>query len=274
MKASWSSRVTWYGAAVIFAILALYPLLLMIFSSFKTTIEIFQHPLALPSEWSLDTYKKLLEQIPFGSYFANSIIVSVASVLLVILFGSMASYYIARFSFKWNGALLFIFLIGMMIPIKLGIVPLYMLMKNLGLTNNLLSLVCMYTATGLPLAVLILTSFFKTLPNELEEAARIDGATDLRILWSIIFPLMRPVLGTVMIVNFIGAWNDFFFPLIFITDDAKKTIPIGMLSLFGEHSADWSTLFAGLTLSSLPMIILFFFASKQFMEGLTAGAVK
>lgn len=274
MKSSLSSRVIWYGAAVIFATLALYPLLLMIVSSFKTTIEIFQHPLAWPSAWSLDTYKKLLDQIPFGSYFVNSMIVSVASVLLVVLFGSMASFYIARFSFKWNGALLFLFLIGMMIPIKLGIVPLYMLMKNLGLTNSLLSLICMYTATGLPLAVLILTSFFKTLPNELEEAARIDGASDLRILWSIIFPLMRPVLGTVMIVNFIGAWNDFFFPLIFITDDAKKTIPIGMLSLFGEHSADWSTLFAGLTLSSLPMIILFFFASKQFMDGLTAGAVK
>jgi raffinose/stachyose/melibiose transport system permease protein len=274
VKLSWSSRVVWYGAAIIFASLALYPLLLMLISSFKTTIEIFQHPFALPSSWSLDTYKKLLDQVPFGSYFTNSIIVSVASVLLVILFGSMASFYIARFSFKWNGALLFFFLIGMMIPIKLGIVPLYMLMRNLGLTNSLLSLICMYTATGLPLAVLILTSFFKTLPHELEEAARIDGAGDLRILWSIIFPLMRPVLGTVMIVNFIGAWNDFFFPLIFIIDDAKKTIPIGMLSLFGEHSADWSTLFAGLTLSSLPMIILFFFASKQFMDGLTAGAVK
>lgn len=101
-----------------------------------------------------------------------------------------------------------------------------------------------------------------------------DGASDLRILWSVLIPLIRPALGTVMIINFISSWNDFFFPLIFITDEMKKTLPVGMLSLFGEYSADWGTLFAGLTLSSLPMIILFFVASKQFMDGLTAGAVK
>lgn len=163
---------------------------------------------------------------------------------------------------------------GMMIPIKLGIVPLFILMKDLGLLNSLWSLIFMYTAGGIPLSILILTGFFRTMPVELEEAARMDGASDLRILWSVLIPLIRPALGTVMIINFISSWNDFFFPLIFITDEMKKTLPVGMLSLFGEYSADWGTLFAGLTLSSLPMIILFFVASKQFMDGLTAGAVK
>jgi raffinose/stachyose/melibiose transport system permease protein len=144
----------------------------------------------------------------------------------------------------------------------------------LQLTNSLWSLIFIYTATGLPLGVLILTSFFRTMPKELEEAARMDGASDLKVFWHVLLPLMRPALGTVMIINFIQAWNDFFFPLVFITNEAKKTIPVGMLSLFSEYSADWSALFAGLTLSSLPMIILFLIASKQFMEGLTAGAVK
>ena len=163
---------------------------------------------------------------------------------------------------------------GMMIPIKLGIVPLFLLMKDLGLTNSLWSLIFMYTAQGIPLSILILTGFFRTMPIELEEAARIDGASDLRILWNVLLPIMRPALATVVIINFIQAWNDFFFPLIFISDEMKKTIPVGMLSLFGEYSADWGSLFAGLTLSSLPMIVLFFIASKQFMEGMTAGAVK
>lgn len=147
-------------------------------------------------------------------------------------------------------------------------------MKDLGLTNSLWSLIFIYTATGIPLSVLILTGFFRTMPKELEEAARIDGCSDIKVFWHILMPLMRPALATVGIISFIQAWNDFFFPLIFIQDEMKKTIPVGMLTLFGEYSTDWSILFAGLTLSSLPMIIIFLLASKQFMEGLTAGSVK
>jgi raffinose/stachyose/melibiose transport system permease protein len=237
-------------------------------------MEIMMSPLSLPKKFSLETYQNLLDRVPFMTYFYNSVFVSVVSVLLILITTSLAAFYIARYTFWWNNILFFLFLMGMMIPIKLGIVPLFMLMKDLGLTNSLWSLILMYTATGIPLSILILTGFFRTMPVELEEAARIDGATDLRILWNVVLPLMRPALGTVMIINFIGSWNDFFFPLIFITDDLKKTIPVGMLSLFGEYSADWGALFAGLTLSSLPMMILFFIASKQFMEGLTAGAVK
>jgi raffinose/stachyose/melibiose transport system permease protein len=268
------TRPIYYIVAFIFASISLYPIILMILSSFKPSAEIFINPLSLPKTFSLDTYRHLMDQIPFMTYFYNSVFVSVISVLLIIITTSLAAFYIARYTFWWNNILFFIFLMGMMIPIKLGIVPLFLLMKDLGLTNSLWSLIMMYTAQGIPLSILILTGFFRTMPAELEEAARIDGASDLRILWNVVLPLMRPALGTVMIINFIQAWNDFFFPLIFITDEAKKTIPVGMMSLFGEYSADWGSLFAGLTLSSLPMIVLFFIASKQFMEGLTAGAVK
>lgn len=256
------------------ATISLYPIFLMFVSSFKSSVEIFKNPLGLPTKLSLDTYKTLLDKVPFDQYFYNSVFVSVISVLLVVLFCSLAAFYIARFNFSWNNAIFFLFLLGMMIPIKLGIVPLFILMRDLGLINSLWSLIFMNVATGTPVTMLILTGFFKTLPMELEEAARIDGASNLRILWHVLLPLMRPALGTVIIINFIAAWNDFFFPLIFITEKAKMTIPVGMLSLFGEHSADWGSLFAGLTLSSLPMMVLFLLASKQFMEGLTAGAVK
>ncbi|WP_277586433.1 carbohydrate ABC transporter permease [Psychrobacillus antarcticus] len=268
------SKPFYYVIVFAVATISLYPIFLMFLSSFKTSAEIFKDPLGLPTKFTLDTYRTLMGKVPFDQYFMNSVIVSVTSVVLVVVFCSLAAYYIARFKFSWNNAIFFIFLLGMMIPIKLGIVPLFILMRDLGLINSLWSLIFMNIATGTPLTILILTGFFKTMPIELEEAARMDGAGNLRVLWSVLLPLMRPALGTVVIVNFISAWNDFFFPLIFITEKAKMTIPVGMLSLFGEHSADWGSLFAGLTLASLPMMILFFIASKQFMEGLTAGAVK
>lgn len=268
------TRPFYYIIMFAVATISLYPIFLMFVSSFKSSAEIFKNPLGLPTTFSLDTYKTLLDKVPFDQYFFNSVFVSVISVMLVVLFCSLAAFYIARFNFSWNSAIFFLFLLGMMIPIKLGIVPLFILMRDLGLINSLWSLIFMNIATGAPVTMLILTGFFKTLPLELEEAARIDGASNLRILWHVLLPLMRPALGTVIIINFIAAWNDFFFPLIFITEKAKMTIPVGMLSLFGEHSADWGSLFAGLTLSSLPMMVLFLLASKQFMEGLTAGAVK
>ncbi|MBD8519268.1 carbohydrate ABC transporter permease [Lysinibacillus fusiformis] len=267
-------RPFYYLVVFTVATISLYPILLMILSSFKKSVDIYKDPLGLPSSFSLDTYRTLLSKIPFTTYFMNSLFVSIVSVVLIVVVCSLASFYIARFKFSWNHALFFIFLLGMMIPIKLGIVPLFILMRDLGLINSLWSLILMNTATGIPLSILILTGFFKTMPSELEEAARMDGAGNLRVLWYVVLPLMRPALGTVVIINFIAAWNDFFFPLIFITEKMKRTIPVGMMSLFGEHSADWGSLFAGLTLASLPMILLFFIASKQFMEGLTAGAIK
>ncbi len=267
-------RPFYYLVVFTVATISIYPILLMILSSFKKSVDISKDPLGIPSSFSLDTYRTLLSKIPFTTYFMNSLFVSVVSVVLIVVVCSLASFYIARFKFSWNHALFFIFLLGMMIPIKLGIVPLFILMRDLGLINSLWSLILMNTATGIPLSILILTGFFKTMPSELEEAARMDGAGNLRVLWYVVLPLMRPALGTVVIINFIAAWNDFFFPLIFITEKMKRTIPVGMMSLFGEHSADWGSLFAGLTLASLPMILLFFIASKQFMEGLTAGAIK
>lgn len=274
MKTSIGARAMQYLFAYLFMLVAIYPIILMVVSSFKTNMEILTNPFSFPLSLQLETYQKLWEAVPFGDFLLNSVIVSVTSVFLVVLLSAMAAFYLARFSFKWTGVLYFFFIAGLMIPIKLGIVPLFMLMKNLGLINSLWSLILIYTATGIPISVFILTGFFRTLPVELEEAARIDGCNHFQVLWKVLLPLIRPALGTVVIINFISAWNDFFFPLIFIQEDALKTIPIGMMVLFGEYETDWSLLFAGLTLSALPMIAVFLVASRQFMEGLTAGAVK
>ncbi|WNC16192.1 carbohydrate ABC transporter permease [Brevibacillus brevis] len=274
MKTSIGGRAAQYVIAYLFMLVALYPIVLMIASSFKTNMEIFSNPLSLPSSFSFETYKKLWETVPFADFLWNSIFVSGVSVLLITVFSALAAFYLARFSFKWSGLLYFFFLIGLMIPIKLGIVPLFLLMKSLGLLGTLWSLILVYTASGIPIAVFILTGFFRTLPVELEEAARIDGCSHFQVFWRVLLPLIRPALATVVIINFISAWNDFFFPLIFIQKETLKTIPVGMMMLFGEYETDWSLLFAGLTLSALPMIVVFLLASRQFMEGLTAGAVK
>lgn len=274
MKTSMGGKAVQYVVAYLFMLVALYPIVLMVASSFKTNMEIFTSPLSLPKAFSFETYQKLWEAVPFADFLWNSIFVSLMSVLLITIFSAMAAFYLARFSFKWTAALYFVFLLGLMIPVKLGIVPLFLLMKSLNLLNSLWSLILIYTASGIPVAVFILTGFFRTLPVELEEAARIDGCNNFQVFWRVLLPLIRPALATVVIINFIHAWNDFFFPLIFIQEDTLKTIPVGMMVLFGEYETDWSLLFAGLTLSALPMIGVFLMASKQFMEGLTAGAVK
>lgn len=274
MKSNPISRVLLYTLAVAYAILSLFPLFVMIASSLKPNLEIFTNPLALPTKPTLASYETLFVKLNYAAYIKNSVFVSVVTLVLLIVFSVMASYYLARFKFKWNGMLFMYFLIGMMLPIKLGLVPLFLLMKDLHLVDSLWSIILLHVGSGMPMAVLILTGFFRTLPVELEEAARVDGASNRTMLTRILLPLMKPAIGTVTIINFIGVWNEFFFPMIFIQDEAKKTIPLGMLKLFGEFTTDWSVLFAGLTLSSLPMIVIFAFASRQFMDGLTAGAVK
>lgn len=230
--------------------------------------------LAWPSKFSTISYEKLFVELNYSKYVVNSVFISIVTLVLLVIFSVMASYYIARFRFKWNNLLFIYFLLGMMLPIKLGLVPLFLLIRGLNLIDSHWSIILIHIGTGLPMAILILTGFFRTLPVELEEAARIDGCSNGSILVKVLIPLMRPAIGTVVIINFIGVWNDFFFPMIFLQDDAKKTIPIGMLQLFSEFSTDWSVLFAGLFLSSLPMIIIFSLASRQFMDGLTSGAVK
>lgn len=257
-----------------YAFLALYPIYLMILSSLKSTTELYTKPLSLPDTFSLDSYRSILHDTPFMDYLFNSVYISIVSVILVLIFSSLAAYYIARTNFKWNSFLYFFFLSGLMIPLKLGILPMFIIYRDLGVLDTHLSLILTYVSSGMPFSVFVLVGFFKTLPLELEEAARIDGCSDIKVLSRIIVPLMRPALATVAIMNLISIWNDFFYPLIFIKTEELKTLPLAMMSLFGQYETDWSVLFSGLTLSTLPMLLLFLIASKQFLDGMTAGAVK
>ncbi|UFJ41385.1 carbohydrate ABC transporter permease [Brevibacillus humidisoli] len=258
----------------LFAFLALYPIFLMIASSFKTNMEILTSPLGLPSQISLDNYFQVWDEVNFKQYVWNSIYVSAMSVFLILFVSSLAAFYLSRYSFRWNMFILFFFMLGLMLPMKLAILPLYMLMLKLNLLDTLHSLVIIYVAGNIPFAVFVFYGFFRTLPKDLDLSARIDGCNGFQVYYKIILPLMKPALATVGIVNLIGVWNDFFYPLIFLKSTELSTIPLGVLTFFGEYDTEWNLLFASLAISSLPMIIAFLFASKQFIEGLTSGAVK
>jgi raffinose/stachyose/melibiose transport system permease protein len=224
--------------------------------------------------WSLQNFSKVWILARFGDYFQNSVIVTAASAGILVAFGAMASYALGRFTFRGNDLMYIYFLSGLLLPIRLAIIPLFILMRNLNLLDSLWSLILIYAASGLPSAIFILTGFFRTLPADLDSAARIDGAGEWSIFTRIMLPLVRPALVIVTIYNIIPIWNDFFFPLVFIKSDRLKTLPLGMTTFFGQYYTDYAALFAGLTLAALPVVALYIALSQHFIRGLTAGAVK
>ncbi len=252
----------------------LAPLLLMVLSAFKTNAELFANPFALPETWSTDNIQQVWAGTSFPRYMLNSLLVTGASVLLILITGTMAAYALARYRFRFASVILLLFVAGLMVPLKLAVIPLFLQLDRLGLFDTRTGLILVYTAMGLPSAVFILTGFLRTLPGELEQSARIDGASELRVMLQIMLPLAKPALALAAIQNAVPIWNDFFFPLVLITTDARKTLPQGLTVFMGEFNTDWGVLFAGLTLAAAPIVLLYLLLSRQFIAGMTSGAVK
>ncbi len=263
-----------YAVLVLLALVFLYPVVLMFLTAFKTTPEIFRDPLGLPESWSTAGFRTVWDRASFGLYLRNSLLITGSSAVLLLLTAAPAAYALARYTFRLRGLLFMFFLAGIMIPIRLGILPLYILMRDLGLIDTPFALILTYVASGMPMSVFLLSVFFRNLPRELEDAARIDGAGEQGIFWRIMLPLVRPGLATVVIVNVVPWWNDFFFPLLFLPSSTWRTIPLGMQIFFGQHLIDWSLVFSGMLLASLPLLVIYLLMSRQFIAGLTAGAVK
>lgn len=256
------------------SVLMLAPIVIMIFSAFKTNMEIFRSPFAVPNFGNLTNIEKIWSETNFLAYLGNSVIVTGSAMVLILTLGTMAAYAIARYRFTGASFVLMFFLAGLTLPLKLAIIPLFILMRDLGILNTQLALIVIYVAMGLPTTVFIMTGFIRTLPSELEDAARMDGASEARIMWKIMLPLVRPAMVIAGIQNVVPIWNDFFFPLIFIQDDRLKTLPQGLTTFMGEYNTDWGVLFAGLTLSAAPIILIYIVLSRQFISGMTQGAVK
>ena len=257
-----------------YALMILFPLFNMIISSFKTTREIFKEPYAMPSEWQFSNYAEVWGKGGFGRYFFNSIITTTVSIALVLIFGSMASFGIARYKFRLATPLFIVFLAGIMLPLKAAIIPLFLMIKKMNLMDTRLALILVFTAMSMPSTVFILVGFMKTIPSELENAARIDGANDFQIYRRVIMPLTAPSIALVTIYNAVPVWNDFFFPLVFTQSDRLKTLPLGMSVFFGQYQISWHLLFASLSIAILPMLVLYLFMSRYFIKGMTAGAIK
>ncbi len=259
---------------VIFAVINVYPLVFSIFCSFKGNLEIFSSFTALPKHLKYQNYITAWNVGNIGRYFLNTIILAAATLILSGFFGAMASYVLAKFKFKLKAGIHLFFISGLMIPIQAVLIPLSYIFGKLGMTNNYYMLVMLYSAFCFPMTILILTGFISSIPTELEEAMIIDGASIRQIFLKMILPLSIPGMISVSIFNFIQVWNNLLFPLIFISDKAKGTISMGLLSFFGEYSTNYSASMAGICLTTIPIIIIYIFFQDKIENGLMSGAVK
>ncbi len=259
---------------LLWSLIVLFPLWILLINTLKTKKEIYSNPFGTPGAWTLENYRSVIADSNFFHYFRNSLLVVAVSLTLILLLGSLCAYALAHWRTKASGAIYFAVIIGMMLPIKIATIRLLEMMKALGLLNSLWSLFPVYTAMGIPTAVFILTAFIRGLPGELYEAGYTDGANRFKIYWSIVLPLIRPAIATVAIYNLVPIWNDLWFPLIFINKESQKTVLLAVTKLQGQYTTDWPKLLAILSLSALPVIVLYLTMSKQFIRGLTAGAVK
>ena len=258
----------------LWALVALLPVWILLINSFKTKRYVYDNPFWIPNVWTFENYKSVFSDGNFLSYFQNSFIVVVVSLSMILLLGSLCAYALAHWRTRLSGGVYFFMIVGMMLPIKIATIRLLELMKTLGTLNTLWSLFPVYIAMGLPIAVFILTEFVRGLPSELFEASFMDGASRLAIYGRIVLPLIRPALAATAIYNLVPIWNDLWFPLIFINRESQKTVLLAVTKLQGQYVTDWPKILVVLTLSALPVVLLYLSMSKQFIRGLTAGAVK
>lgn len=259
---------------ILWSLVVFFPMWVLVMGSLKGKTEIYQNPFGLPEKWQFSNYIDVTASGDFLIYFKNTLIVVLVSLTLVLVLGSLTAYALANWGGKISRMTFLLFIAGMMLPIKIASIRLLEIVKAMGLLNTPWALIPIYVAMGLPISVFILTDFIKQIPHELTEAALVDGAGRFRILWQVIFPLLRPALATVGIYNLVPFWNDLWFPLIFISNEKSKTLLLGVTRLFGQYQTDWPKVLAVLTLSALPVVVLYLLMSRQFIKGLTAGAVK
>ena len=267
-------HIPYHIIMILWSFIAMFPMWFLFINTFKVKKEIYTNFFGLPSRWTLANYQALTSNSDFFAYFRNSTLVVVVSLFMILFLGSLCAYALAHWRSKTSRAIYYFFVIGMMLPIKIATIRLLQIMKALNALNTLYSLYPVYIAMGLPTAVFILTEFIHGLPGELYEAGYMDGANRFRIYYRIVLPLIRPALATVAIYNLVPIWNDLWFPLIFITKESQKTVLLAVTRLQGQYSTDWPKVLTILALSALPVITLYLAFSKQFVKGLTAGAVK
>jgi raffinose/stachyose/melibiose transport system permease protein len=266
-----------YCVLIFFAFIFGYPLLWTVYSSFKPTKEIIKTVWALPKQEtaSLNGYQQVLANDDFGLFYRNSLILTLVSAPLVTLVSAMAAFGFARVRFPGRNVFFYLFIMGIVIPVHVTLIPLFILMRDLGFLGSLISVILAFMAFGLPTSIFILRGFFEQIPIELEEAARIDGVSTFGLFWRILLPLARPALVTVIILSAVSAWNEFLFTLTFVgMNNDAFTLPIGIASFVKALGVNYlDRMFAGLTMTVAPILIFYFLAQRQIIRSLTAGAL-
>lgn len=265
-----------HAVLILYTIIALFPVFVILINSFKTRRAIFSEPLALPTgdAFSLIGYQTVMKQGDFFLYFQNSVIVTVASLFFILLFGAMAAFALSEYRFRGNMLMGLYLALGIMIPIRIGTVAILQMMVASGLVNTLTALILVYTAQGLPLAVFILSEFMRQVSDDLKNAGRIDGMSEYSIFFKLVLPLVRPSMATVAVFNMIPIWNDLWFPLILASGEKTKTLTLGSQVFIGQFVTDWNAVLSALSLAILPVLVLYTIFSRQLIRGITSGAVK
>jgi raffinose/stachyose/melibiose transport system permease protein len=261
---------------IAYSALAIGPILLVVMNSFKARSAIFGAPLAPPdgSTFSLVGYEKVLRASNILTYYSNSLIVTLVSMALVLLFGAMAAWALTEYRFRGSTLLGLFLSIGIMVPIRLGSVAILNMMRSAGLNDTLTALILVYVAQGLPMSIFILSEFIQQIPRDLRDAARCDGVPETRIFFEVIAPLLRPAIATVAVFTIVPIWNDLWFPLILTSSDKTHTVTLGVQQFLGQYITDWNSVLAALSMAILPVVVIYVILSRQLIAGLTSGAVK
>lgn len=268
----WGNPVT-YFIALLFIAVCVAPVLYIVLGGFRTNSQITTSPAGLPHPWITHNYLDVLKSNRFWGEFGNSVIVALASTIGIVVLGLMVSFVIARYDFKLKGAMYSLFAAGLMFPMVIAITPLYIVIKDLGLIDNLLGVIIPQIAFGLPTTVIILVPFLRAIPNEIEEAAAIDGTSRLGFFARMVIPLSLPGVVTVAILSFIGSWNNYVLPLYILNSTANYTLPLGVQAFSSQYSTDTAKVLAFTSLAMLPALVFFAIFEKRIVGGLT-GAVK
>jgi raffinose/stachyose/melibiose transport system permease protein len=263
-----------YLVCSIVAFFVLIPVLVVVIGGFKTNGELVNAPFALPHVWHWNTYAGILTQSSFWQSLLNSAIAMVVTVALLLLVTCPAAFVLARIPFKGREAVFNMFLFGLLFPATMAMLPLYITLRNLQLINSLVGVILPQAAFALPTTILILRNFFREIPQELEDATYIDGGSTFDFFWRVLLPLARPSLAVVSMLAMVASWNNFLLPLLVLNDSSLWTVTLGVMQFQGEHSTDWATTMAYITLTMIPAIVFYLFAERNLIAGLTAGAVK
>ena len=255
-------------------VLAVAPFLVTIFSSFKSKIELVQGPFSLPETWLWSNYERAWTEGNLDRYFVNSIVVAVLVVVPAVGLSALTGYAFARFRFRGSGLLFGFFLLGLIVPLQALVIPLFYLLRELGLLNSYAGLILPQIALSLSFGTLLMRQGFVAVPKEIVEAAIIDGANSWGVLWGILFPLTRPVIGTLALMLFVWTWNEFLLPLVVAVDPKYHTLPVGLLAFQQQWTSDLPVIAAGSTMIFLPLTVVFLLFQRQLVRGITAGAVK